>query len=140
VGSPEPSGPRLVELDGVIAVAEFRAALRRFLRQSELVAKACGLTSQRYLLLLMIKGAADRSEQTTVTELTERLQLAQNTVTDLVRRSEQAGLISRDSSPRDARVTYLRLTAHGEHSLARVLAGLAEDRRALREAIDSLDS
>ena len=40
-------------------VAEFRAALRGFLRTSERNARAAGLTPQRYLLLLMIKGAAD---------------------------------------------------------------------------------
>src|SRR5881396_3113011 len=70
----------------VARVAEFRASLRRFLRRSERNARAAGLTPQRYLLLLMIKGAADHSEQSTVTELAERLQLAQSTVTELVRR------------------------------------------------------
>ena len=57
-------------------VAEFRGALRRFLRTSERTARACGLTPQRYLLLLMVKGAPDGSERSTVTELEERLQLA----------------------------------------------------------------
>ena len=37
-----------------IAVAEFRTALRRFLRKSERIAHQSGLTPQRYLLLLMI--------------------------------------------------------------------------------------
>src|SRR4026208_287543 len=50
-----------------VPVAEFRAALRRFLRTSERNARAAGLTPQRYLLLLMIKGAADESEQSPVT-------------------------------------------------------------------------
>jgi hypothetical protein len=36
----------------------------------------------------MIKGAPDGSEQAAITELAERLQLAQNTVTDLVARAE----------------------------------------------------
>ena len=47
----------------VARVAEFRAALRRFLRTTERNAQAAGLTPQRYLLLLMIKGAPDLSEQ-----------------------------------------------------------------------------
>ena len=40
----------------------------------------------------MVKGAPDGSEQSTVTELAERLQLAQSTVTELVSRAEEAGL------------------------------------------------
>src|SRR5207244_185986 len=79
------------DLEAVIAVAEFRAALRTFLRQSERIARRSGLTPQRYLLLLMIKGAPDRSEQSTVTELARRMQLAQSTVTELVSRAEEAG-------------------------------------------------
>ena len=51
--------PGKLDLQDVITVAEFRAALRKFLRRSELVADSCGLTPQRYLLLLMIKGASD---------------------------------------------------------------------------------
>jgi hypothetical protein len=68
-------------------VAEFRSALRGFLRQSELVARWSGLTLQRYLLLLMIKGAPDQSEQTTVTGLSRKLQLAKSTVIELGRPS-----------------------------------------------------
>ena len=40
----------------VIAVAEFRSALRHFLRRSEKIARQSGLTPQRYTLLMMIKG------------------------------------------------------------------------------------
>ena len=82
----------------IIAVAEFRSALRHFLRRSEKIARQSGLTPQRYTLLMMIKGAPDGSEQSTVTELAERLQLAQSTITELVRRAESAGLIDRDAS------------------------------------------
>ena len=80
----------------VARVADFRAALRAFLRKSERNARQSGLTPQRYLLLLMIKGAPDGSEQSTVTELAERLQLAQSTVTELVRRAEETGLVERN--------------------------------------------
>jgi DNA-binding MarR family transcriptional regulator len=131
---------RPLDLDEVLVVAEFRAALRRFLRSSELVAPTCGLTPQRYLLLLMIKGAPDRSERATVTELSQRLHLAQNTITDIVARSADAGLIEREPSTDDARVTHLRLTAEGERRLARMMSELAGERRALREAIEALDA
>ena len=83
-----------LDIQDVITVAEFRAALRRFLRRSGFVADSCGLTPQRYLLLLMIKGASDGSARSTVTELAEQLQLAQSTVTELVARSVDVGLSS----------------------------------------------
>jgi len=129
-----------VDLDAVIAVAEFRAALRSFLRQSERIARRSGLTPQRYLLLLMIKGAPDGSELSTVTELARRLQLAQSTVTELVSRAEEAGLVAREQSGMDGRVAHLRLTGEGERRLRACLTTLDVERRQLRDAIESLTS
>ncbi|TMM11904.1 MAG: MarR family transcriptional regulator [Actinobacteria bacterium] len=125
-------------LDDVIAVADFRAALRSFLRQSERVARRSGLTPQRYLLLLMIKGAPDGSGQSTVTELARRLQLAQSTVTELVSRAEESGLIEREQSGRDGRVAYLRLSPEGERRLHLSFTGLETERQQLRDAVDNL--
>lgn len=122
----------------IIAVAEFRAALRSFLRQSERIARQSGLTPQRYLLLLMIKGAPDGSGQSTVTDLARRLQLAQSTVTELVSRAEETGLIERKQSGRDGRVAYLRLTSEGERRLNLSFTGLDVERQQLREAVDQL--
>ena len=122
-----------------MAVAEFRAALRRFLRQSERIARQSGLTPQRYSLLMMIKGAPGGKQQSTVTELSERLQLAQSTVTELVRRAEEAGLIEREQSQRDARVAHLRLTAEGERRLMLSFTELGRERDQLREAFSNLD-
>jgi DNA-binding MarR family transcriptional regulator len=120
-------------------VAEFRAALRRFLRIAEKNARAAGLTPQRYLLLLMIKGAPDGSEQSTVTELAERLQLAQSTVTELVGRAEEIGLIERERSVADGRIAHLRLTAEGEQRLARSFTSNERERNALGEAFANLE-
>jgi DNA-binding MarR family transcriptional regulator len=125
--------------DEVVEVAEFRESLRRFLRQSERVARRAGLTPQRHLLLLMIKGARDGSEQSTVTELSERLQLAQSTVTELVSRAEEVGLVAREQSQSDARVAHLSLTPEGERRLADSFTGLADEREQLRAAFASLD-
>ena len=129
----------LPTIQDVIAVAEFRSALRRFLRRSEKIARQSGLTPQRYTLLMMIKGASDGSEQSTVTELSDRMQLAQSTVTELVRRAESAGLIDREQSQRDARVAHLRLTAEGERRLMLSFTELAIERAQLRDVIASLD-
>ena len=126
-------------VEEVVRVAQFRAGLRRFLRRSERVARSSGLTPQRYLLLLMIKGAPEGDEQSTVTELAERLQLAQSTVTELVSRAEEVGLIGREQSASDGRVAHLRLTAEGERRLERAFTDLAAERRELREAFANLD-
>ena len=125
-------------VDDAIAAAEFRASLRRFLRSSERVARHAGLTPQRYQLLLMIKGAPDGSERSTITELSERLQLAQSTVTELVQRAVDIGLIERERSNADARVAHLRLTPEGERRLTLSFTELAEERHNLRDAINLL--
>jgi DNA-binding MarR family transcriptional regulator len=128
-----------LDAEAVARVAEFRAALRQFLRKSERVARASGLTPQRYLLLLMIKGAPNGSEQSTVTELADRLQLAQSSVTELVRRAEEVGLVRREASIADGRVAHLRLTPEGERRLARSFTSLAAEREQLRQAFLHLE-
>jgi DNA-binding MarR family transcriptional regulator len=125
--------------DDVKRVADFRATLRAFMRKSERNARASGLTPQRYLLLLMIKGAPDGREQSTVTELADRLQLAQSTVTELVRRAEEVGLIARAQSDADARVAHLKVTEEGERRLALAFTSNQQERDELRAAIAQLD-
>jgi DNA-binding MarR family transcriptional regulator len=88
----------------------------------------------------MIKGAADHSEQSTVTELAQRLQLAQSTVTELVSRAEEIGLVERERSSEDGRIAYLRLTEDGERRLAQSFTSNQRERQALREAFASLEA
>ena len=126
-------------LDEYVRVAEFRAALRRFLRRTERIARDAGLTPQRYLLLLMIKGAADGSERSTVTTLADRLQLAQSTVTELVGRAEEAGLVSREPSRADGRVAHLGLTERGEELIAAAFTGLEAERRSLLSSLVNIE-
>jgi DNA-binding MarR family transcriptional regulator len=127
-----------VPLDRIVAVADFQAALRRFLRHSERIANNHGLTPQRYLLLLMIKGAADRSERLSVGEAAQRLQLGDNSATELINRAEGIGLLRRERSASDARVVHLRLTDEGERRLSGALQELDADRHQLEEALRSL--
>ncbi len=131
----EPTAPSAEE---VLRAAEFRTALRRFERQSDRIARASGLTPRHYLILLLIKGAADGSERSTVTELAKRMSLAQSTVTELVARAEDADLLRRESSPADGRVATLALTKEGERRLTEAFRSLAAERRSLREAIGRL--
>ncbi|HZQ65167.1 MAG TPA: MarR family transcriptional regulator [Gaiellaceae bacterium] len=113
--------------------AALRAALRKFMRSSERIAREEGLTPSRHLLLLMIKTA--REARSTVTELAERMQLTQSTVTELVTRAEAAGLVRREQSSEDARISWLRLTADGEHRLARTVARSGGERQRLLELL-----
>jgi len=125
-----------LDTDAVIKVASFRAELRAFLGDSDQVARASGLTPQRHLLLLMIKGAPDGSERATVTELAERLRVAQNTATELVQRAEKLGLIVREPSETDGRVAYLRLTPEGERRLTKAFVENQAARTRLRRVIN----
>jgi DNA-binding MarR family transcriptional regulator len=130
---------RTVDAAAAIPVAAFRSALRAFLRTSEEIARANGLTPQRHLLLLMIKGAPDGSEHATVSDLAEQLQLSQSTVTELVRRAEDVGLVERERSHVDGRVAHLRLTAEGERRLARVFRSHDAERQTLRAILADLE-
>lgn len=103
--------------EGIANLADFRAALRLFQRRSEQIARRWGLTPQRYLLLLMIGGASDRAQRLNLTQLAERLQLSRNSVTELAKRAEDAGLLERETDADDQRLVYLRLTREGERRL-----------------------
>jgi DNA-binding MarR family transcriptional regulator len=117
--------------DDVIRVAYFRASLQRFLKENDRIARRHGLTPQRYLLLLMIKGAPDGSQRSTVTDLSHRLRLAQHTVTEQVARAVRAGLIQRTKSTQDGRVIQLSLSAKGQRRFARSFVDLQTERQAL---------
>jgi DNA-binding MarR family transcriptional regulator len=88
--------------------AAFRTELRRFLDRTETATLDAGLTPQRYDLLLMIKTARDGSESSTVSRLCRDLDLRQTAVTELVKRTEEAGLIVRERSESDGRAYVLR--------------------------------
>lgn len=117
--------------------ADFRAALRRFLRTSENAARAAGITPSQHLLLLQIAGCEGGT--TTISNLVERLAQTQSAVTELVQRAEQAGLVERAPSTEDGRVTHLSLTPTGEAKLAEVHDALGAERSQLRRVVDALE-
>ncbi|MCU0308119.1 MAG: MarR family transcriptional regulator [Thermoleophilia bacterium] len=125
-GPPEPTDADYRE------AAALRAALRRFMRTSEEVARRHGLTPQRYLLLVMIR--APLGEVATVGELAGRMRLAQGAVSDLVARAERAGLLGRRPLA-DGRSLGLELTPEGARRLAGAVAELGPERAALRAAL-----
>jgi DNA-binding MarR family transcriptional regulator len=113
------------------AAAELRSALRRFLRRGEEIARRHALTPRQYLLLLMIKAREETAGRTTITDLVDRLALTQSTVTELVQRAEDAGLISRHPSPDDGRVVHLSLTPVGARRLEAAFEELGPEREQL---------
>jgi DNA-binding MarR family transcriptional regulator len=119
----------------VMAVAAFRSALRGFEADTAIVVRRCRLTPQRYLLLLMIKGAVDGSEQATVSAISNRLRIPHNTVSELVTRAVAAGLVQRTPVPGDRRSAALSLTAEGGRRLRCAVERLEDPRSALRRSL-----
>jgi DNA-binding MarR family transcriptional regulator len=125
------------------AVFGFRRATRRVVRQSF----SGDVLPPSEAELLAFVG---RSKGTGVGEAAHALQLAPNTVSTLVGRLVDAGLLERRADPADGRVARLRLTGtgaarvrhwrrHRAEVLAQALATLRDDeRRALAAALAPL--
>jgi DNA-binding MarR family transcriptional regulator len=118
------------------AAATLREALRRFARRTELETRARGLTPRSYQLLLMLKTGRREAGRASLGELEERLQLGKSTVTELVLRSEDAGLVRRELDPTRRRAISVRLTDAGQRGLADVVAALGDERTRLLELLE----
>lgn len=93
------------------ALADFRHALRVFLRFSEDAARAAGLTPAQHQLLLAVRGATDHDPD--ITELADRLQLKHHSVVEALARANEAGLVLAEADPDDGRRQRIRLTPKG---------------------------
>jgi DNA-binding MarR family transcriptional regulator len=113
-----PEAPSKEDLE---AMSEFRYRLRRFLRFSEEVTRAAGVTPLQYQLMLQVRGFPGRS-WATVGELAERLQAAPNGTAALVSRCESAGLVIRKPADEDRRQVRVHLTVEGEQCLLKLAA------------------
>ena len=115
-------------------LAEFRYTLRKFLQFSEKRAEDAGLHPQQHQLLLHIAGAPEGVE-TTVSYVAERLGLRHNSVVELSKRCEEAGLIRRRHDTHDRRCVVLQITAEGN----KILRVLSDDHeRELYELVPTL--
>jgi len=115
--------------------AVLREALRRFGRRTELITRAHGLTPRTYQLLLMLKTGRRGAGSASLGELEERLQLGKSTVTELVLRSEDAGLVRRELDRMRRRAISVHMTRAGERRLAEVVSALGDERARLAELL-----
>lgn len=107
------------------ALSDFRYQLRRFLRFSEELTHAHGITHLQYLLMLHVRGYQGR-EWATIGELAERLQAHHHGVVSLVSRCEKLDLVYRKQSEADRRGVEVHLAPKGETLIAE-LARLHRD-------------
>nr|WP_299244575.1 MarR family transcriptional regulator [uncultured Halomonas sp.] len=101
-------------------LSHFRYRLRCFLRQSEDMCRASGLTPLQYQLLLHLRGFTGR-EWATVGELAERLQAKHHGTVALIDRCEEAGLVERRPGQGDRRRIEVHLLEEGAR-LAELIA------------------
>jgi DNA-binding MarR family transcriptional regulator len=111
---------KILSKDQYEVIADFRYQLRKFVRQSEELARSAGITPLQYLLLLQVHGQPGR-DWATITELAERLQAKHHGVVSLVDRSERAGLVRREDCPDDGRQVRIHATAKGLRLLEKMV-------------------
>ncbi len=112
---------RKVTRTDLAELSEFRYRLRRFLRFSEEILHAEGVTPLQYMLMLHTRAFPDR-DWATVGEIAERLQASSHGTVALVTRCETAGLVVRMPSAHDRRQVQVHLTSEGERCLMRLAA------------------
>ena len=116
----------------------FRVGLRRFLWWSEVQAARVGLTPAQHQLLLAIRGHPD-PRGPSIGELAGYLYTRHHSVVQLIDRTEQLGLVTRNrEDDQDRRVVRLTLTTVGEQKLAQLSAAHLEELHRLAPLVDAL--
>jgi DNA-binding MarR family transcriptional regulator len=128
---------RPVSRHDYVTLAEFRYALRVFQRFSEDAARSAGVTPAQHQLVLAVKGWP-RPEPPSVSDIAERLQLRTHSTVELVRRAEQAGLVTTRVDTDDHRRQLLEVTDHGEQLLAALSALHRDELRRFRTEMNDL--
>lgn len=118
-------------------LAELRYSLRQFLRFSEELARAAGITPQQHQALLAIRGFPGR-RQVTIGGFAERLQIRHHSAVGLTDRLVSKGLVRRKASHSDRRQVYLALTAQGRTVLEKLSAAHKEQLQRSGPQIESL--
>jgi DNA-binding MarR family transcriptional regulator len=126
-----PGDQRAIE-ELIRELAQFRYALRRFLRFSENAARRWRVTPQQHQLMLGVAGYTGKGSAT-VSELAEFLQERPHSVVGLIERAAQHGLVRRVQDKTDRRVVNVRLTASGKRILSRLTRLHEEEARRIQE-------
>ena len=130
MNKPSPLDESALQLDNQLCFKLY-AASRAVTRAYKPMLDQLGLTYPQYLAMLVLwewQGAPP--PQPTVKALGERLLLDSGTLTPLLKRLEQLGLVQRQRASHDEREVHLRLTAAGQALREQVLplrAGLLCD-------------
>ncbi|MEY2479321.1 MAG: hypothetical protein QOI04_248 [Verrucomicrobiota bacterium] len=125
-----PSLPALSAAD-YAALADFRYALRKFLRFSKrLLASKAKLTPEQYEALLALKVLGS-THGVTVGQLSERLQVEHHSAVSLTNKLVEARLVTKQSGLTDRREVRVKLTKAGESLLEPLAAFHREEMRAL---------
>jgi DNA-binding MarR family transcriptional regulator len=126
----------------LVALAEFRYQIRRFLRHMEEHSRELGHNPQQYQLLLAIEGLP-RDKTPTISTLAERMQLNHNSMVELADRCEERGLIRRTRSDTDRRQVELAVTSEGGSVLRKLASAARQELRTigpvLLEAIQAIE-
>lgn len=117
-------------------LADFRYALRRFVRYSERAAEETGLTPRQHQALLAIRGGPGGTLH--IGELAERLFLRPHSASELVQRMEEQGLLRRETDASDKRQVTLRLSERGETVLEHLSQSHRAELRRLRPMLQEL--
>jgi DNA-binding MarR family transcriptional regulator len=100
--------------DDYSALANFRYLLRKFLRFSKDFLQANGhLNPEQYEALLAIKALAAPGGST-ISQLSERLQIKHHSAVNIVNRLVERKLVTRETAKTDRRRRHVGLTAKGE--------------------------
>ena len=100
-------------------IARFRRSLRAYVKTADQVARRVGITPAQYELLVSIRGAAE-AVAPSISWLAEELQIQPHSVTGLVQRAEDAGLVATYVDREDGRVRGVGLTDEGRRTLSRL--------------------
>lgn len=101
--------------------ADFRCALRQFLRFAEEQAREAGITPQQHVLLVIVRGHKTYPV-VTIGEIAESLQVRQSSASLLVDRCVKRGLLRREEDTADRRRAIVSLTPEGQEILDVIMA------------------
>jgi DNA-binding MarR family transcriptional regulator len=95
----------------MLAITSVMRAQQLLLAEVDAIVRPYGLTFARYEALVLLTFS--RAGELPLSKMGERLMVHPTSVTNIVDRLEQAGLVVRKPNPRDGRGTLAEITAHG---------------------------